>query len=116
MKVTGWTDWENDKYETMPSFYIEGKNITAEQFEEAWNAVVEEIKNKGYKFSGTYHQNGDFGCPVIDDEYVFCVSMRNWGQVMVEAHNIPDEDGFAYCRWAWTTPDGEEMIVPGDNK
>lgn len=105
MKVTGWTDWEDNRYKQVD-------DMTDEEFEEAFNVVAEEIKKKGYKITGNSHQYCDNCCPVIDDKYIYCVSMRSWGAVMAEALGFPKEDKYAYCQWAWNPPEDEEEIHP----
>lgn len=78
--------------------------------------VIEELKKCNYHFTGDMHQNYDFGCPVIDDKYVYCVSTRSWGDLIHRA--FPNEDysqygeGCEYLKWAWTRPEGEEIILP----
>ena len=105
MKVTGWTYLENDKYQSID-------DMTNEEFREARQAVIDECHKKGYKFSGAAHQNRYDGCPIIDDKYVYSVSMRSWGSIMQEAHNLPNEDGLGYVIWAWSTPDNEQPKYP----
>lgn len=106
MKITGWTWWENPEYEDLPN----------ELYDEAKSCVVEELRKHGYKFTGSYHQNGDFGVPIIDDVWLFQVSQRTWGNLMVTAYpdEIDDSDGYGYTEWAWTVPDGKTMVVPKD--
>ena len=100
-KVTGWTHWNDEKFEE-PS--------TSNEWVSFRKAVIQEIKNKGYKFSGYYHQQGDFGVPVIDDKYALEFSMRTWGKIMAEAlGHCGDMD---YVEWAWDAP--EKEIYPGD--
>lgn len=109
MKVTRWIDWQSDKY-------IDDNELSLGEYEEARQAVINNIKEKGYKLCGQYHQNGDYGCPVIDDKYIFRVSMRCWGRIMAEALDLPDKDGMGYCEWAWSPPAGENQILPtGDD-
>ena len=53
--------------------------------------VVEEIRRKGYWFSGENHQDGMFGMPIFEIDgrhFVFWVSWRHWGALMAEAHTI----------------------------
>ena len=64
---------------------------------------------KGIKFNGTYHQDGEYGCPLfkINDAGIFkwSCSFRAWGDVMEHAGY-----GFSYCDWAWDNP--EEPVTP----
>lgn len=101
MQVTSWTYLENPKYADID-------DMSKEQFEEATNAVIEEIKKRGYRICGYSHQDGY--CPVIDDKYIFAVSYRTWGKIMQRAMGVPDDDNLGYVAWAWSAPE-----VPGEN-
>ena len=62
------------------------------------DALIEEIRRKGYWFSGENHQDGVFGMPIfeIDGRPVFFwVSWRYWGGLMAEAHTSED-NGYDY--------------------
>ena len=102
MKVTGWTDWDDPVYRDIDS---SGYN----KWDEAREIVIEELRNRGYRFSGFYHQYGDCGVPVIDNAYLFEVTQRSWGFIMQDAY--PDEVS-SYLEWAWDIPEGVEMVVP----
>lgn len=104
MKVTCWTDWEDSRFEDLPQ----------ELLNEAKKMVISEIQERGYKFTGDYHQNGDYGVPVIDDKYLAKYSQRHWGWLMAKAYpdEIDDSDGYGYIVWAWNKPNGVEMVVP----
>jgi len=93
VKVTGWTAWDNKKYKDVPNKY----------FKRAFDAVVKEIKEKGYKFSGTEHQEAPNGMPIIDDRYAFRCSCRMWGEIMSESYNLKEseDDTYSYVLWAW---------------
>ena len=111
MKVTGWTHWDNDDYER------DLDSLSMDTYLDIEEAVIKEIKDKGYKFSGQYHQHGEYGCPIVDNEYVYQVSMRKWGGIIARAHSLPNEDGLAYVMWAWCKPNNEKEIYPeGENK
>ena len=103
MKVTGWTTFSDDRY-------IDETEMTEDEYQEARKTVIEEVRNKGYKFNGYYHQNGY--APVIDDKYIFTCTYRGWGMIMQEAYDLPNEDGFGYCIWAWSAPNDETIILP----
>lgn len=104
MKVTGWTYWDDERYEDIP----------IEMFDDTWRVVAREMCERGYKFSGAYHQKGMAGVPIIDNKWKFTISQRSWGQLMVDAYpcDIDDSDHMGYVMWAWMTPDGEEMAIP----
>lgn len=101
MKVTGWTYWEDDRYEEIPN----------DVFDLVWGIVGSELRAHGYQFTGSYHQNGDFGTPIIDDKWKFTLSQRSWGELIADAYpEICDGDGMDYILWAWMPP--EPMIIP----
>lgn len=75
-------------------------------FEDIRNIVIQEIKTHGYKISGHTHQNSCI--PVIDNKYLFLVSLRSWGRIMADAYN--KHDMMSYTDWAWDPPENE--ILP----
>lgn len=90
---------------------FENYDRSGEELEaEIREAVIIELREKGYHFFGEHHQNHPRGTPIIDNKYIYCVSMREWGAVMAEAY--PDEDyalcyddNYRYCKWAWYSDD-----------
>ena len=105
MKVTGWTYWNDDRFLMID-------DMTNEEFHEAREAVKEELVKNKYKFSGSAHQHVDNCVPIIDNKYLFGVSMRSWGHIMQEAYDLPNEDGMGYVMWAWTHPNDEKEVFP----
>lgn len=106
MKVTGWTDWENNEYTDIG-------NASFEDWKEATQTVIDDIKSHGYKINGSSHQNGY--APIIDNKWLYAISMRSWGAIMQKAYDLPDEDGLGYVLWAWGTPTDEEEVLPERN-
>ena len=111
MKIVGWTYYENPQYEEM--FPI-GNSCTIEQIEEVKDIIAKELRDKGYKFNGYYHQDGDYGVPIFDNGMTFTCTFRTWGGIMARAYpdEIDNSDGYGYLVWAWTIPDGQEIVVP----
>ena len=105
MKITRWTYWSNQNFKTVDS-------MDKDQFDEATETVIQELKNKGYSFTGKYHQEGLYGCPVIDNTYLYNVSQRSWGNIMCKAYGISDRDGMGYTYWAWDAPKGALQHYP----
>jgi hypothetical protein len=103
MKVTEWTYWEDKRFKSVDF-------LSAEDYALAENAVIEELKANNYKFSGRDHQWGY--CPVIDNEYIFQVSMRKWGDIMRKAYDLPNEDELGYVLWAWGAPSNDKPVYP----
>lgn len=56
--------------------------------------IINHCKEKGIRFSGDYHQNGDYGIPVIDDKYMFFCTLREWGYVMAQSDGDNSDMGY----------------------
>ena len=103
VQVTRWVNWPDGrehKFTELPD----------ELFDDAWKAVVEDMKSNGYKLSGESHQNQPNCVPLINGKYTFELSMRQWGRLMTEVLGIKGD--YAYCIWAWGCPKGETEILP----
>ena len=109
MKIVGWTEWDDPNYRDR---FPNGVQIDWDDLHRTEEVIAAELRNKGYKFTGDYHQNGDFGVPIFDDGTVFQCSQRTWGDIMVSAYpdEIEDHDRLGYTVWAWSPP--EDMSVP----
>lgn len=109
MKIIGWTDWDNPQYKEM---FPLGGYYTRKQIEEVEKIIAKELRDKGYKFTGNYHQNGDYGVPIFDNDMVYQCTQRTWGGIMADAYQdeIDNSDGYGYLKWSWFAP--EEMVVP----
>ena len=103
LEVVGWTFWGDPQYPRVP-WIDEAHDRPYEQ------AVIAELRNKNYHFTGSYHQHGRFGVLVLIDGKQYSVSMRHWGRLMAEAWGI--EGIHAYLSWSWFPPKGEEEIIP----
>ena len=91
-KVIGWTDDSDEKYPP-----IDGSVA-------AYQAVITELREKGYRFGGDAHQERRGCCPVLNNGAKVCYSMRGWGAIMAEALGI-NTDKYAYMEWymdGWT--------------
>lgn len=98
ISVIAWTNLGNRKF-----FRMEDSPIP---FDVAKAAVLKELKQKGYRFSGFYHQFADRGVPVLTGGYRFELSYKDWGFLMTEAQ------GGDPTRWAWGTPDPRTEVYP----
>lgn len=89
-KVIGWTKYD--------AYHRDWRDITRteEEWADAEQAIVDEIRRRKYKFGGNYHQYGKTGCPVMSDGSLFMVSMRGWGDIMSRVW------GGDYCEYAWS--------------
>ncbi len=97
--VTGWTSWKDSEI-----YVFEGSGIG---FDDAFLAVVKEMKAKGYRFSGPAHQNDPNCVPVLNGGVPFMLSLRMWGAVMASV--LDDMCAHGYVKWAFR-PDGEEVL------
>ena len=109
MKITGWTNWDDPNY----AEYAAGSMAEVEARDDI---LIKEIREHGYKFTGDYHQNGDYGVPIIDDTWIYRASQRSWGHIMAFAYpdEIDNSDGMGYVAWAWSVPEGQKMVVPNE--
>ena len=76
LRVVGWTYYSN-------VFVKEGYKGWA-----AINAVIDDIKTHGYKFSGKEHQTEDLCVPVLNDGKARRFSHREFGSVMARAYGL----------------------------
>lgn len=112
MKIIDWTNWDNTKYKEMFSYTEERDWDAIDKIE---TIISEELRKHGYKFTGDYHQNGEYGVPVFDNGTVYHCTQRTWGSIMARAYpeEIDNKDEFAHCVWAWVAP--HPMIIPNPN-
>jgi len=74
-KVIGWT------YYDCP-LYKEGENTQA-----VVETISDEIKNKGYLFTGWHHQESNGCVPIMNDGKMRIFSSRSFGSIMAHAYN-----------------------------
>ena len=101
-KIIGWCKWSN-KYRDWET--VHGGDHGA------YVALINEIRKRKYKFGGTYHQQGEFGCPVMEDKTVYLMTQRAWGDVMADVW------GGDYCAYAWGGDMGkvpDEAAIPDE--
>ena len=106
MKVVRWTEWDDEHNDDIES---------CREIEEMSEVVAKELREKGYHFNGSYHQNGDYGVPVFDNGKYFQVTQRTWGGVMAMAYpeefDNPD-DPYNYIVWYLGPENPSECIYP----
>lgn len=114
-KIVGWTRYDDPDHEEL--FPI-GEPVPWEWHDEIEEMIVTEIRSKGYKFSGFYHQGGEYGCPLFDNGKWYGTTFRSWGWIMAMAYpdsvHLPEES--SYVEWAWTPPEEEVYPNPDDYK
>ena len=91
-EVIGWTDYDNKKYADFA--YNDYDEYCAARL-----AIIEDIRKNKYMFSSDNHYYG-VGCvPVLNNGMAFRCSGREWGAVMAEAWNTPNNEGLGYAFW-----------------
>ena len=106
MKVVKWTEWDDEHNDDIESWH---------EIEEMSEVVAKELREKGYHFNGSYHQNGEYGVPVLDNGKYFQVTQRTWGGIMAEA--FPEEfdnpdDPYNYVIWYLGPTEKDKYIFP----
>lgn len=109
MKIIGWTCWDDPNYTEM---FEDVAVCDTPDIAKVKSIIAEELRSNGFRFDGRYHQGGETGVPVFDNNHTFQCSMRVWGEIMAEAYpeEIDNSDGYGYLVWAWNAPG--PMAVP----
>ena len=104
IRVIGWTT-ANDR--DFKEFHCKTKEI--------YQAIVQEIREKGYAFSWGDHQSSHHACmPVINNGYKISCGPRTWGWIMADASGIDESNqeeyesaamGYSFIIW-----DGEPIF------
>ena len=93
IKLIGFTNWQDEKYEDIEDFAEEDL---------ACEITIQYMRQHDLKFSGFYHQDGEFGAPYFDTGRKLCLSYRCWGGLMAQVLGLErDEvDGYdmSYCK------------------
>lgn len=79
--VAGWTDYDNEYYSD------------CEITDEVFDAVVQEVREKGYLFGGNSHQDYSACCPVMSNGCCARFSWRGWGAVIAKAYERRGANG-----------------------
>ena len=102
MQVIRWTYWSDETYpDAEPDEEME------KVYEEA---IVQAIREHGYRFSGPAHQHHPYTVPVMSDGVRYACGFRRWGMIMAKALNIPGDH--AYLVWAFDMSEGQEPKYP----
>ena len=103
-KVVKWTHWDDSRY---PEVEWTGNWDDMRVYE---LAIIEAIREHGYRMKGESHQRHPYGVPVFDDGTRYEVSFRHWGELMAAALGIEGEH--AYVTWAFCVPPNEKEVFP----
>lgn len=106
LKIVGWTHWDDFRFQEDTS--------CGPDDELRRRLIAAELRKKGYRFNGCYHQDGEFGVPVFNDGTTYQCSQRMWGGIMAMAY--PEEvkkgtEGAEYVFWAWHHQD-QRCVFP----
>ena len=83
------------EYEKIPTFIDEEKaKLNGELQGRIEECIIAHCKEKGIRFSSTYHQYGDYGIPIIDDTYMYMGFARTWGWIMAMANEDKSDKGY----------------------
>lgn len=100
MKIIGWTDYDN-------CFPI------AENTDEEIEALIKEIREKGFKFGGDAHENHSCCAPVLSNGKIMHFSWREWGGIMARAWNLQTKEGkYNYILWYMDEYGPEKQVYP----
>lgn len=113
MKITGWTKRGDPRYMEFPWQWDKLKELNLD-YDLAVKLVVSELREKNYKFCGFYHQDGQYGAPIIDGKYWMGFTFRTWGALIEAAYQENLGDSMAYVLWAWDAPEEERYPRPED--
>jgi len=81
-------------------------------WDEAWEAVKSEIREKEYRFSGLQHIGYPKCVPVLDNGMTVDISARAWARLMFEAWHPGVEDKMGYAHYYNEVPQGEPEKLP----
>lgn len=84
-----------DEYEKIPMYTDEDKAKFYEDIQvEMETCIINHCKEKGIRFSADYHQNGDYGVPIVDNKYMYFTFARTWGWIMAQADDDNSDQGY----------------------
>ncbi len=101
-RVVGWTEYDDVSVDTAPCS------------ESALQAIIKDIAEGGYIFSGWDHQESMNGAPVLNDGKKRLFSQRGFGGVMARAHG--DFSRMGYARYAFSWHGHGETVMPKSDK
>ena len=102
LKVIGWVWYEDTTYGGGEVDYA------------AYNAILDDVKEHGYRFTGFHHQEM-FDCvPVLNDGKMRRFSQRSWGGLMAAAEGLKGR--YAYSVYAFYSPfnENDDFVTPKD--
>ena len=106
-KVIGWTEYENEEIEAMDY------RISASE------AVIDDIREHGYLFSGMHHQDCSRCAPVLNNGKKLLFGQRGFGGIMAKAHGKDSRMSYAEYAFTWHFTKDEKdspYVLPEDER
>lgn len=102
-RVIGWTtgDWYKYFYNDEPLP------------DEAYQAVVDDIREHGYLFTGEDYQDSNYCTPVFNNYRMGNFSRRGFGGMMAEAHGHTDQYAYALYTDGWSIKEKKKKFPTG---
>ncbi len=97
-KVIGWGWYDDPEFENMSPTNA------------AWDAIVSDIRENGYLFTGNDHQYKQTCAPILSNGKMCIFSARSFGGVMAAAHGYTKEGD--YAKFAFDTINEEYKKYP----
>lgn len=92
-RVVGWTEYDDTSVDE------------ADCSEAAYQAILADIREHGYDFSGWDHQESINGAPVLNDGCKRLFSQRGFGGLMAEAHGNRSRMGYSIYAFRYNPED-----------
>ncbi len=102
IKVIGWASYDDCQYEEGDVGYA------------AHEAILRDVKENGYMFSGYQHQEHEYCTPVLSDGKIYRYSQRGWGSLIAEAQGLTDP--MDYARFSFYQCGGNEEKFPDESR
>ncbi|MBQ7761467.1 MAG: hypothetical protein IJ400_05360 [Clostridia bacterium] len=103
VRVVGWTHYGDSRFENDGITYAE------------MEAIVDDIKENGYMFTGMHHQGCKYCVPVLNDGKKRVFSERGFGKIMARGHDVFTSGGYVDYAFNWGYSD-EELKMPGEER
>ncbi len=103
VRVVGWTHYGDSRFESDGITYAE------------MEAIVDDIKENGYMFTGMHHQGCKYCVPVLNDGKKRTFSERGFGKIMARGHDVFRSGGYVDYAFNWGYSD-EELKMPGEER
>ena len=100
IKVIGWTYYDDDTYEEGDVTYA------------AYHAIVDDVKENKYTFTGWDHQESSDCAPILSDGKIRRFTQRGWGGLMAEANGLSGRYAYSTYAFNWLDDDDDTTVRP----